>query len=504
MNRPAPYTEIRGLREFGAVSLLLLLIFLFDSMTLRQGHSWGDDFALYIHHGENIALDRPYAATGYIYNQREAWYGPRTYPPVFPVLLAPVIKIYGLDFTAMKMEQVVAFTASLLLIYLLFRDELTLPYSLALLVLIGFNPTLWEMKDNVTSDYPFWFFFLLSVLLIGKAPRDGSSAGVWRGWTSRVLIWGVCTGAVIYLSYGTRSIGLMILPGFAIYEAFKYRKATVFAIAAFSTALVLMLGQRILLGGSESSYADQFHPSLHSLLENVHDYTSSIASFWPWSAGRITAYLLFAVVTVLAAIGCYRSLRRRGLRPLEPILVCYGALILIWPGNQGLRFLLPIIPVYLAFSLIGLSSLTNRSTALVRWGALSFLLVWAVGLYAADYRTRDFARIPETSGRPSFVALCHFIRQRTKPDDVIVFYRARALSLFTDRPASVYFLDGTPALYGAQWRYFRQIGTDYIVYSRLFEPDRDFLKPVLDRHANAIHPVYRNPDFTVYQMAAGD
>jgi hypothetical protein len=34
----------------------------------------------------------------------------------------------------------------------------------------------------------------------------------------------------------------------------------------------------------------------------------------------------------------------------------------------------------------------------------------------------------------------------------------------------------------------------------LFEPDRKFLKPVLDRHREALDLVYRNPDFEVYQL----
>ena len=95
-------SNLRWRRETPAL-FLLLAIFTFNALTLRQGHYWGDDFALYVHEGENIAQSQPLGDTGYVYNAREAYYGPRVYPPVFPALLAPVIRWRGLDFPALKM-----------------------------------------------------------------------------------------------------------------------------------------------------------------------------------------------------------------------------------------------------------------------------------------------------------------------------------------------------------------------------------------------------------------
>ena len=69
------------------------LIGLFYLATIRPGHAWGDDFAQYIHHARNLATGVPYAATGYIYNPYNPTIGPRTYPPGFPLLLAPVVKL---------------------------------------------------------------------------------------------------------------------------------------------------------------------------------------------------------------------------------------------------------------------------------------------------------------------------------------------------------------------------------------------------------------------------
>ena len=64
--------------------LLLLTVAAFHIATVRQGHIWGDDFAMYLHHAKNIVEGRPYAATGYLCHPSIS-VSPRMYPPIFPL-----------------------------------------------------------------------------------------------------------------------------------------------------------------------------------------------------------------------------------------------------------------------------------------------------------------------------------------------------------------------------------------------------------------------------------
>src|SRR5579862_3646878 len=73
----------------------IALIGVFFLLTLRDGHTWGDDFAQYLQHADNIAHAEPYAQTGYIYNPQNAIVGPKSYPPGYPAVLAPVAAVYG-------------------------------------------------------------------------------------------------------------------------------------------------------------------------------------------------------------------------------------------------------------------------------------------------------------------------------------------------------------------------------------------------------------------------
>src|SRR5690349_10751607 len=99
--------------------------------TIRAGHYWGDDFSLYIHHAKNIVEGIGYADTGYIYDPFFPEFSPKTYPPIYPLLLAPVYALFGLDLTPMKVEVIVFFLMALYAMFLVLRQELPAHYALA-------------------------------------------------------------------------------------------------------------------------------------------------------------------------------------------------------------------------------------------------------------------------------------------------------------------------------------------------------------------------------------
>ena len=103
--------------------LLLITIAIFHAVTIRQGHIWADDFAMYIHHAQNIVEGRPYAQTRYLFTPT-ALVGPRMYPPVFPLLLAPVVRFFGLNLIPIKFEQVIFFVLALAVICLYWLRDL--------------------------------------------------------------------------------------------------------------------------------------------------------------------------------------------------------------------------------------------------------------------------------------------------------------------------------------------------------------------------------------------
>jgi hypothetical protein len=474
---------------------VLLLTGIFYSATVRQGHTWGDDFALYIHHAENIVKGVNYSDTGYLYDPYLPDYGPRIYPPVFPIFLAPVYKLHGLDLTPMKEEEVVLFVLSLAAIFVFFRDQIPASYALALVTVLALNPYFWELKDYIGSDTLFLLFVYISVALIHYLDRPQPRPA----WPYALL-----AGIALYLCCGTRSIGAVLIPSLLVYDVVRWKRITRFSVVAIAVcAAILVIQKMVIQSDSSQSYADQFHPTLTVVRTNVAEYIRDLRMLWvsPSVAprhgfSRVLSFVLAGVVSLLALLGVSRrELRRPTI--LEVFAVFYLVLIFLWPANQGMRFLIPLLPLYIFYAFLGLRFAAQRwSHGRLSWFAVPLSVALAVA-YIGAYRMENFAVISDGIGRPAFGELCDYIRRNTGPQDVFVFSKPRLLSLFTDRPASPYHEPANP---DDLWTYWKSLGVRYVISSDLFDDDRTYLKPLLDRHQSDLRPAYSNADFQVWAM----
>ena len=446
---------------------LLVLIFLFHASTIRRGHRWGDDYALYIHHAKNIATGTPYANIGYIFDPYYPQYSVRVAAPVFPLFLAPVYKTFGMNFTAFKMVEVVFFVAALAACFALFRPYLSLPYALLLVAIMGFSPFFWDFKDDVLSDIPFFFFVFLTALLMEKRKPP------------------VLCGIAAYLAIGTRTVGIVLLPAILVYELYCARRLTKHTVITLLTTTVFLLLQPILLHGDPAaSYSNLLHPTLHGIVTNVGHYLQVLGYFWHTPAHWLT--VLISVAMLLTAI---RGFSRQQPAFLAVFACFYGVTLIIWPVSQELRFLIPLLPLFLFYAVQGMQRLGKVATVMV----CALLLVG----YGLRYRTENFSVIPESIGRDDFVAMCTHVQANTQPTDRMVFNRARTLSLFTDRPASPYHQPANP---DDLWKYFKDQNIRYVIVSSLFEKDRNVLEPVIRLHQAELDLKYQNLEFQVYRV----
>jgi hypothetical protein len=172
---------------------------------MRPDDPWSDDFAQYVEKAKNISEGAPYAQSTSVYRQ-DGWNpGPSVYPPIFPLLLAPVYSEFGLDLRPMKFLVLGFFLAALVVIYVTFRGELGLPGALALVGLIGFGPFFWENKDSVLSDIPFLFFCYLALYFTQIAVSREVSG-------KRFGAQAVAAGLIMYAACGTRNAGIVLIP----------------------------------------------------------------------------------------------------------------------------------------------------------------------------------------------------------------------------------------------------------------------------------------------------
>jgi len=479
-------------RVAGTVRILLLLIILavggFFLMTLREGHAWGDDFGLYILHAKNIAQGINYKQTGYIYNPDFVLIAPQTYPPVFPFLLSPIYKLWGLNLEAMKVGVVGAFLLSLIAIFTAFRRFLPWPYLVALLVIIGFNPTIWQIKDAIISDLPFLSLVYFSIFLIDRAYQPD------RLDSPRTLDASLI-GLTIYLTYGTRSLGLVLLFCLLAYDLLRNRRPTAFAIkvAVITGALVAL--QSLFLH-SDRAYAGQFSVRLSHTLSHTWEFTSELSGLMAGATEDAFRLPLFAVMSGLAIIG-YGARIRRQITHFEIFPVLYSIPILILPQPVEVRYLLPLMPLYLFYAFLGIRAVSQTKER----ESLAFLAILVVFLaaYSAQYARLDYGPIREGVTKMETQQFFDYIRKETREADVFAFRKPKALALFTGRRASALHQDPDDQ---ALWKYLRQIEATHLVWGpRQLEPDyQEFLRSFITRNQDRLQETYANADFRLYKI----
>ena len=235
------------------VAVVVGAVAVWQLATIRPGHQWGDDFAMYIMEARNIASLHSYTDTGFIYNPARPTYAPRAYPPGYPLVLAPVYRMFGLSFTPMKVEIILMFVGALFLLGLLVLDELPLPYVALLLALIGFAPKFTQFKNNVLSDIPGMFFVVL-VLLLAKRERD------WQRAVRSPILYGAFLGMAMYMAFATRTLAIVVVAAVVAGQLFTAHRLSRSMVVGVGVFVVLAAVQTLLLG-STLSYFEALHPT---------------------------------------------------------------------------------------------------------------------------------------------------------------------------------------------------------------------------------------------------
>ena len=465
---------------------LIFCLAVFYFATLRAGHEWGDDFAMYIRHAQNLVTGRAYADTGYIYNPAYPELSPRAYPPVLPVLLAPAVAVFGLNLTLLKLIPIFTLLIALCVIERALRSTLPWPARLAVVALTGFNPFFWEYKDIIASGFPFLMFMALGLWLSQRAYRQSGPVG-WRA--------PICIGLAFYLAYGTRSIGVVFIPALWLYEIFFAQSRRVaWPVTLLFVALAAV--QAWLIPGG-SSYFDQLHITAPGTIDNVISLTKALAGFMDNGYSQAIKVLVFALVSGLALAGLWRRWQQ-GLTVWDIAIGLYAILMLIWPeAYWSHRFLIPLIPAYFLYALMGarwVAQLWPRFHNGAGWVVVLLGLI-----YIARYTQADFGPMRQGMADADTVALFEHIQQATPTEAIFIFQKPRALALYTQRSASAYADNADDA---TLWQYFRDIGATYVVVAREFKDDVEVLAPFVARQTQGLALVYANADFQLYQIAA--
>lgn len=474
-------------KKFLLFAIVIASIGFFHLSTIRGGQDWGDDFSLYIHHAKNLAEGKPYQETGYLYNPFDPGLSPKAYPPVFPLLLAPVYLLAGMNLTAMKVVVILFFLFFLTLMTFIFQELLPFHFLLILTVIMGFNPYFWEFKDRILSDIPFLFFLYFSIFLAHLSYRK-------LPYNQTNFNQAFSIAFLLLLSVGTRNIGLVLLPCFIFYDLLLNKRISLLSIYIFSCFLILFLALNYLIPAT-TNYIQQYSFNTKKIWANFWIYAAALASFWHNGYYKALGIFLFLIITALSVYG-YILRIKENVTLFEIFPLIYLPVIILWPYAQGIRFLIPVIPLYLVYFIFGLRSVLASLPKAVGSGFCILVITAILATYGARYSTMDFGPIKEGITKKESQELFRYVREHTRKDAVLIFFKPRALALFTGRMSSSYH---KPPQMDELLAYMLNINASYIIIS---SQDRDYLFRFIKTFPNQFQLEFANSDFCLYRINA--
>jgi hypothetical protein len=509
--------------------LLAAVMMVWHIATLDAAPDWySDDYAAYIPNALSLLHFSPYALPKYILNPLVDS-APGTYPPGFPALLVLPIALFGVNFTAIAVFNLLLLGGFLVVAMRESARQIG-PWPAAFLgIIVGLSPFVVALKTQVQSEFAFMLLLWVSFALA----RDER-----RGWLA------VGMAATILV----RLVGGALLPALPIAvwlreRRWKMEPVAVSAIAGLLVVLGMLLvspqvvGIYVRLVGVNAATQTQTAVPTSSMLSaqalpelivsNIRNLPGKISLIWSDGAQNATdrpASLVLALraataLILLAGVAGFIRAWRAGPSLMETFLVIELAGLLVLPAQMtGPRIFLPLSTQLLFYALLAMRGLSAQLPRQIALGAMMLLVAVPAGLNLATT-----LRLPEenySATEPRAQEFFAWIKANTSPDDVILCRRTRALVMFTDRFASDYHQtkvdDGFfPWAAGLKAKYLAvsidQADVAKIAHARHLPRTDAGLNAALDIYENEFFgarrdrfpTVYRSERFRIYRIVQG-
>lgn len=429
-----------------------------------SGVDWGDDFALYIRQARalvtgtvgDVIRDNRFTV------DHSGWhtFSPYSYPWGWPLLIAPMYALFGLNYEALKFLEVVALCVFLLVFFAIVRRRAGLLPATLLTLLIGFSPVYVGSTDTVLSDLPYLCFVGLSLWWMDRCRLHGLFAASWQRLVTlglllaftfnirpegiSVVLCLVSLHVAVLAGTMLRARSQQVLRSVRWGHVLLPYMAMVLGIMAFQVLLPGTLLPRAPGAGLQNAPA---HAAFYQdiIAENVGLKRAGMPmELWHSEAAARSGVVL---LVILAIIGLIARLLKRFEEDvaLAACLCCTALIMFISPYQEG-RYLLTITPLLAYFAYQALPTIAGWASSLpgviLRFASVAPALALA-GLVGLNARTLaestryhlDYHYTVNGPEAPDAREMISAVRHLTQTDDVILFFRARAMTLYSDRRA---------------------------------------------------------------------
>lgn len=484
--------------QLGIVFLFLLPLFW---LNVLDKHDWGGDFAQYIQQALNIVEGRIQSETHYVFNPHNPYLAPPTYPVGFPILLSPVIALFGNSILELSYFMSGLFIVLLITSFAFLRKEFGFIIAFVSVLIFAYNPHMIILKGEIISDIPFAALFLFSIL-------------IYRYYFNANSIWKpILLGVIIGFTLLTRSIGFVLLLAILIDQLIQWvredknqlklliNRGKTVGLTFLSTLLCYFIIAFILFPVETENY--QFYSSLftfenlgNTLFTTSDYYLQTIQEFFQYEAGKMNVIgsLIQALAITFLLIGfLYKVLKQIGL--LEIVFVLYLGVILSFPNaSQGFRYLLPIFPLMLYYIIQGIRRIQFDNKIKTNHVAIAIFALIALQYKPGINAITEKPYVWFGPQHPASQFAFKFIKENTPEDAIIIFEKPRVLGLYTQRDS--YNINKRNESVNAEQQ-IQELGFDYILISQ--DLKNDSLLGYIERHQNQLDLIYERGLMKLYK-----
>jgi len=484
---------------------------------IENDHNWGDDFAAYIMQARSLVqgTSSAFLAANRIAMEQSSYAdGPIAYPWGFPVLLAPIYALFGVNMLAFKSINIVCYLFFLALLWFAWPRCHSDIWRFVFVSLFAWNPYFHEFMNQVLSDVPFLLFSTFSVILICRVAveRRWLVSKVWDHLLLALVIAASCfirTNGFLLVVTLTLTLFISAMQNTLPAEGMtcgklarlrsilshvpRTQSSNLWMLGLSCVSLFLAVLVWLALWSIEQYFSfTHLKPLTMSLiLERIHYYIDLPTNFF---TGIPHQDLVYGATIPLAIAGMFQ---RRG---SDYPMILYGVLtvllyVLLMPTSEGLRYIFPILPLYMHFVLVGIeqSRIVSVPWKLVRLFPAFLILFYFATTSIVNATMNQGEQRPRLAGPylPTSQQLFSFISQNTELDSIIVFFKPRAMKLFTDRQ-SILIREANELNRGDYLCvYLRQHGASQVT--------SDDIARLLKEGQLSL--VYQNVDFRVYRIS---
>ena len=411
----------------------------------RSGHTQGDDFALYLRQARSLFdgdVAQVVADNRFTVINSGGAFSPIAYPWGWPLLLSPFVHLWGYDYERLKLLEVAAFCVWLVLIHGIVRRRAGRLLALAVTAVVATAPALLAHTDQLLSEYP---HAAVVAAFIWWVDRVKASHPLIAASGRQLVVLGVIAAA----AYNVRREGVILVAVIVVVQVSELWLArrggspvpvpwrtVATPYAAFAGAVI---GCQLLL---PSMLMPDNGDSPRYILERLGDYAGVLTQQLGIGRHPAIGVLILLLAVAGMVIGCIR--RPRLDVPLAALTVLSAATVSTHFRMVG-RYYFQVTPWVLYFAAAAIVAgagylLRGRDPRLPTLAAatpLLFLVAVHVVVLPGDV---DAARDFDRTGRqqvgptdPAITPIFDAVQQHTAPTDVIAYFRARTLTLYTDR-----------------------------------------------------------------------